>query len=243
MRLSAAAAVVAALGLAACGATKTANTATPGSSAATPSATQTVGPPPAPSATTTATLTPTATATTPATTSGAAPAPAPTTVTTTSITTPDSGGAGLSTVTTGSSECVAADLTPAAVPPNSAPGTTVLGFTLKNSGSSACHTYGWPGIALVSASGTVADTQATRSTGDALGQTPATAFTLKPGDEASFRITLHDSGSGCGSYTGVQIIAPNDTATLRATIPDGPVQSCGSVAVSPLEPGDTATGQ
>jgi hypothetical protein len=171
------------------------------------------------------------------------------TVSTATITQPDSGGAGLTTVTTAAAaQCTAADLTAAAVPPNGATGTVVLGFTLKNTSAQACGTYGWPGIAFVDAAGSAVATQSTRTTADILGSTPPIRFTLPPAGEASFRITVHDSNdqggeAGCGSYRTVQIIAPDDTATMRVTLPDGPAEVCGAAAISPLEPGTSATGQ
>jgi hypothetical protein len=232
-----AAALVAALTLAACGSTNTSDsgpTTTGGVLTVTaPASTPTV---PAPSAiTTTATVT-----TTPTT---------PTTVTTATITRPDSGGAGLTTATTASAPaCVAADLTPTPAPPNGATGTVVLGFTLKNTGSGPCSTFGWPGVAFVNAAGSAVPTQTTRTTHDILGSTPVTRFTIAAGDEASFRVTVHDSNdqggeSGCGSYGTVQIIAPNDTATMQVKLPNGPAEVCGAAAISPVEPGTSATGQ
>jgi hypothetical protein len=119
----------------------------------------------------------------------------------------------------------------------------VLGFILTNTSGTTCASGAFPGIGLIDAAGNVDAVSPTRVTSDALGATPVTRVSLGAGQTMSFRITLHDSGAGCGSYTGVQIIAPNDTATMKVTIPDGPVQSCGNVDVSPVEPGSSATGQ
>jgi hypothetical protein len=230
-------------GLAACGATNTAQT-VPRAASATRATPRT--PTAAPAA-------PTATA---ATTTPAASVSTPETVTTATITAPDSGGAPIGglggveatqtatlTTATATHECIAGDLKTVAVPPNSAPGTTVLGFELTNRSAGACASGGFPGIGLIDAAGGVDAVSTTRVTRDALGATPVRSLTLAPGQTMSFRITLRDSGADCGSYTGAQIIAPNDTATLRVTIPDGPVQSCGSVDVSAVEPGSSATGQ
>jgi hypothetical protein len=230
-----------ATGLTACGSAHTTQTVPTVASAVTPTTTAVT---PAPAQTDTNT-TPTATTTTA---TAMAPTPADG-VTTATITAPDSGGAPLSgtastaTTTQTAVECTAADLRVDAVPPNSGPGTTVLGFELTNASAHPCVSEGWPGIALIGASDAVTDVSTTRTTSDDLGSTPETKVTLGPGQVMSFRITLHDDGSGCHSYGGVQIIAPNDTATLDAQISDGPVQSCGTVAVSPVEPGATATGQ
>ncbi len=226
------AALCAALGVAACGGSNPSDNAVTDTGSATTSPTSTAA---APTRSSTSSTPSTGTATT------------PTASTPATITRPDSGGAGLTTDTT-AAECVAADLTPAAVPPNGATGTVVLGFTLTNASSQSCDTYGWPGIAFVNAAGSVVSTQTTRTTSDILGSTPATKFTIGPGNEASFRLTVHDSNDqggegGCGSYSTVQIIAPNDTATMRVKLPDGPIEVCGAAAISPLEPGASATGQ
>ncbi len=240
MRLRVLAAVLcAALGVAACGASNRADDqSSPSSSTASPPSTAATAPQQTYTYTTTTTTT-TATATT---------APSPATVTTATITAPDSGGAGLTSPTATAAACVAADLTPTAAPPNGATGTVVLGFTVKNTGSAACSTYGWPGIAFVDASGTAVSTPTTRTTRDILGATPPTKLVIAAGGEASFRVTVHDSNdqggeAGCGSFATVQIIAPNDTAAMRVKLPDGPAEVCGAAAVSPLEPGTSATGQ
>jgi hypothetical protein len=242
--LTVAALAAASLGLAACGASNSSDTVR--SSSAAP-ATVTVTAPPATVVTPTSTAAPTPTPTTATTT--APPASTAQTVTTATITAPDSGGAGLgtSTVSSGTPACVADDLKPTALPPNSAPGTTVLGITLTNTGSQACHTYGWPGVTFVDSAGRAVSTLTTRSTHDVLGSTPATSFTIAPGAEASFRVTVHDAGggsqNGCADYSELQIIAPDDTATMDVELPDGAVQTCGNVAVSAVEPGTSATGQ
>jgi hypothetical protein len=189
----------------------------------------------------------TATAVTPATSTTGSQAGTTATVTTATITAPDSGGAGLTTATTaGTSPCVAGDLHLASVGPNSAPGTTVLGFTLTNTGAGACHTGGWPGVALYAAGAAAPlTTSATRSTADVLGRTPVTEIVLDPGQEASFRLVLSTNSAddvGCHTATRAQFIAPNDTAVMSVTIPDG-AEYCGRATVSPLEPGATGTGQ
>ncbi|WP_249009571.1 DUF4232 domain-containing protein [Conexibacter sp. DBS9H8] len=174
---------------------------------------------------------------------------APARISTATITNPNSGGTGLTTAApAGTPACVGADLHAAAVPPNGATGTILLGFTLTNVSAHPCVTYGWPGFSFLESAGVVAPTATTRSTRDILGPTPPRRFIIAPAAEASFRVTVHDTNAqggegGCRSYTGVQIIVPNDTAALVTAIPNGPVQSCGTVAVSPLEPGASATGQ
>jgi len=188
--------------------------------------------PPSPSATTTqatqATTSSTPTATTPATTPSA-----------TGTTTGNSGGVGIS-----GSACTAADLTPAFLNSNGATGHVVIAFTLKNTGSGACDTYGFPGVQFLSKSGAPLATDATRTTTDFAGHVPERQLTLAPGQEASFRIVTDDvasSQSACVNAYGLQIIAPDDTATMRASMPQ-PISVCnGKATVSPLAAGTSAS--
>ncbi|MGH3417838.1 MAG: DUF4232 domain-containing protein, partial [Actinocrinis sp.] len=96
--------------------------------------------------------------------------------------------------------CSASELTPRYLGSNGATGTVVLGFALKNMGSTTCHTYGWPGVEFLSSAGAALPTNATRTTGDVVGSTPANVLTLAPGQEASFRMVTSDmgpNGSSC----------------------------------------------
>jgi hypothetical protein len=139
------------------------------------------------------------------------------------------------------SACTAADLTPAFLGSNGAAGTIVLGFSLKNTGSSSCHTYGWPGVQFLSSRGSALTTGATRTTTDVAGSTPATAITLKPGEGASFRMTASDvptGGGGCPTAAKLQIYAPDDTATMTVAVPG--IAACGKSTVSPMMPGESA---
>src|SRR5579875_519833 len=137
--------------------------------------------------------------------------------------------------------CSASDLTPAYLGSNGAAGTIVLGFALKNTGDSTCHTYGWPGVQFLSSSGGALPTGSVRTTGDVVGSTPATELTLKPGEEASFRLVTSDmgpNGSGCPSAADLQIYAPDDTAKMQ--VPVSGVAACGKATLSPLMPGESA---
>ncbi|HET9074592.1 MAG TPA: DUF4232 domain-containing protein [Solirubrobacteraceae bacterium] len=184
-----------------------------------------------------------------ATTTAASTATGTATVTTQTITAPGDGGSGLTgTDASAAAACVAADVRAAAAPPNGATGTIVLGFTLTNTSTSTCRTYGFPGIGLISADGSVVDPHAQRTTQDALGTSPLRHFTIGPGGQASFRVAVHDfnaqgSETGCHRYPAVQIILPDDTATLRVTLPNGAVTVCGTPQVTPLQPGTLGTGQ
>jgi hypothetical protein len=137
--------------------------------------------------------------------------------------------------------CTASDLTPSYLGSNGAAGTIVLGFALKNTGSSTCHTYGWPGVQFLSSSGAALATHTTRTTGDVVGPTPAGVLTLAPGDEASFRMVTSDMAAGggsCPTASALQIYAPDDTVTMKVAVPD--VAACGKATLSPLMSGVSA---
>lgn len=149
---------------------------------------------------------------------------------------------GPATTPTGlSNPCSTADLTPSLLGTNGAAGTLVLGIALKNTGTKACQTYGWPGVEFLSSSGAALPTNATRTTADVVGATPANVLTLQPGEEASFRIVSSDvapGGGSCPIASALQIYAPNDTATMKVTLPG--IAACGSATLSPMLPGSSA---
>lgn len=170
------------------------------------------------------------------------PASTPATTKTTTDTGPQTDTTATKTSTTAAGDpCTASDLTPSFLGTNGAAGTIVLGFALKNTGTSTCHTYGWPGVQFLSSSGAALPTHATRTSGDVVGSTPAGALTLAPGDDASFRMVTSDmgpNGSSCPTASALQIIAPDDTATMKVAL-DG-VAACGKATLSPMMPGDSA---
>ncbi len=117
----------------------------------------------------------------------------------------------------------------------------MLGFALKNTGSTTCHTYGWPGVEFLSSGGSALPTNAKRTTSDIAGSTPATRLTLKPGQEASFRMAASDVPSGggsCPTAAKLQIYAPDDTTTMVVSVPG--ISACGRATLSPMMPGDSA---
>ena len=157
----------------------------------------------------------------------------PQTDTTATRTTMTTGGTGIA--------CSASDLTPSFLGSNGAAGTIVLGFALKNTGTSSCHTYGWPGVEFLSSSGAELPTGSTRTSGDVVGSTPANPLTLAPGEEASFRMVTSDmgpGGSGCPTASALQIFAPNDTVKMKVSLSG--VAACGKTTLSPMLPGDSA---
>ena len=137
--------------------------------------------------------------------------------------------------------CTSSDLTPAYLGSNGGGGAIVLGFALKNTGSATCHTYGWPGVQFLDSSGKKLPTTGFKTTSDKLGDTHATVLTLKPGEEASFRIVASDIASGggsCPTTSGLQIYPPDDTATVKVSLPG--IEACSNITWSPLLPGTSA---
>lgn len=154
--------------------------------------------------------------------------------------TANSGGAAVGAG--GANQCVAAGLSLSYLGGQGATGHGELGFALKNTGSSACATGGYPGIQFLAKDGSALPTTPQHTTDDFFGHLPLQKLTLQPGQTASFRLGVsHGAGSstGCTTADGLQVIAPNDTATMRTEIPDG-ASECGTTTVSPLQPGTSA---
>jgi Protein of unknown function (DUF4232) len=138
--------------------------------------------------------------------------------------------------------CVAADLALTFIGQRGAAGHGELAFALKNTGQSACHTYGYPGILFLDSHGSGLTTIPHHTTLDYFGHAPEVALNVNPGNEVSFRLGVtHGAipGSVCTTAAGLQVIPPDDTATLRATIPGGAYE-CRDATVSPLQPGTSA---
>jgi Protein of unknown function (DUF4232) len=224
-----AAALVAGIGVAACGGGSRSG-APQGSqtAAATAARTSTAA---ASSSTVTATATATATVTaSPTTAAGPSTAAQPAT-----------SSDGAASVGGPSQQCRAAGLALSFLGGEGATGHGELGFTLRNTGS-ACSTGGYPGIQFLGQAGGALPTSPVHTTSDFFGQLPLRELTVAPGQSVSFRLGVsHGDGSSAGCVTayGLQVIAPNDTATLRVPIPNG-ASECGSTTVSPVEPGTAA---
>jgi hypothetical protein len=139
--------------------------------------------------------------------------------------------------------CRASDLSLAYLGGQGATGHGELGFALRNTGTGPCHTYGFPGITFLDASGNALQTLSTRSTNDFFGSVPERLVVLSAGQTASFRVGVsHVSsggGSACTTAAGIAVIPPDDTATLKVTIPGGAYE-CGTATVSPVAAGTSA---
>jgi hypothetical protein len=126
-----------------------------------------------------------------------------------------------------------------------ATGHGLLGFSLRNVGTSSCHTIGYPGILFLDRAGAPLPTTTVRTTHDFFGSAPLRSLTVAPGETVSFRIGVthfgpNGSGTGCTTAYGLQVIPPNDTSTLRVTIGNGGEYQCQTASLSPVQPGTSA---
>jgi hypothetical protein len=124
-----------------------------------------------------------------------------------------------------------------------AAGHGLIGFALRNTGSTPCTTIGYPGILFLSHHGAALPTHPRHTTSDFFGHTKYGQVTVAPGQEASFRLGVtHGSASpkGCVTAASLQVIAPNDTGKLRIRLPGGLYECRGVATESPVQPGTTA---
>lgn len=146
------------------------------------------------------------------------------------------------TAQAGTLACNHDTLMPAYLSSDGAAGTIEMRFALRNNGTVACHTYGWPGFQFTGAGGAPLPTVTKWVTTGIWGTIKPTVITLDPGQAASFVISFSDvgaSGGGppdCTAANGVQIIAPDDTFEMQALINGGAATECKDVNVSPLAP-------
>ncbi len=175
-----------------------------------------------------------------------ASAPATTTVTvTTSATSGTATSQSTSTTATtpaGPPICRAATLQLSFIGSQGAAGHGLMGFALKNTGSTSCGTIGYPGIQFLDKSGKPLTTNTTRTTRDYFGSAPKVALTVAPGSSVSFRIGVTHVPTGsatCTTAYQLQVIPPNDTSTLDVALPDGEYY-CQTATVSPVRPGTSA---
>jgi len=146
------------------------------------------------------------------------------------------------TTQAGPPPCRAADLALSFLGGQAATGHGLLGFALRNTGATTCHTYGFPGVQFLDRSGAPLPTQPSHTTQDFFGSVPKVPLVVAPGQTVSFRLGVtHGAAStaGCTTAYGLQVIPPDDTATLRVAIGQGAYE-CRTVTVSPLRPGTSA---
>ncbi|MGZ4179987.1 MAG: DUF4232 domain-containing protein [Solirubrobacteraceae bacterium] len=176
------------------------------------------------------------------------PATAPATTQTSSTPTPTTPTGPATTPTstsspTASTACKAADLELSFLGGQGATGHGELGFALRNTSGSTCHTYGYPGVLFLDRAGKALPTDSTRTTQDFFGSAPERKLVVAPGQTVSFRLGVtHGAASpvGCTTAYGLQVIPPDDTATLHVTIGNGGAYECRTATVSPLQEGTSA---
>jgi Protein of unknown function (DUF4232) len=142
-----------------------------------------------------------------------------------------------------STACTAADLALSFLGGQGATGHGELGFALRNTSSSTCHTYGYPGVLFLDRAGKALPTDSTRTTQDFFGSAPEKKLVVAPGQTVSFRLGVtHGAASpvGCTTAYGLQVIPPDDTATLHVVIGNGGAYECRTATVSPLQQGTSA---
>ncbi len=209
-----------------------------GSSSATDNTTSTAGGGAGPTRTVTRTTTETSPPTSSTAASSTAASGTATSGAATSSTTP--------TTAVGASMCRAADLALSFLGGQGATGHGELGFALRNTSQTSCHTFGYPGVRFLALSGAPLPTTPRHTTDDFFGRTSERRLVVGPGETVSFRLGVSHVGtggssSGCTTAYGLQVIPPDDTATLHLRIPSGGAAECGgTVTVSPLQPGTTA---
>ncbi|HYB30107.1 MAG TPA: DUF4232 domain-containing protein [Solirubrobacteraceae bacterium] len=186
---------------------------------------------------------------TPATSATAATPPAASASTSSTSTTTTTSTASTSTATStttatvaGTPPCRAALLSLSFLGQQGGMGHGEIGFQLRNTSTTSCRTYGWPGIQFLDQNGGPLPTIPHHTTSDFFGNSTAIPLVLAPGESASFRLDVGHgvvTSNGCATAYGLQVIPPNDTATLRTSIPNGAYE-CRDANVSPLRAGDSA---
>ncbi len=93
-----------------------------------------------------------------------------------------------------------------------AAGSTIVQYILRNAGTAPCTLYGFPGVSFLNEAGTQLGQAATRQ------GTATPAFTVQPGQVASFAVQIAVAGCNANSARSatVRIFPPNNTGALEA---------------------------
>jgi hypothetical protein len=120
-----------------------------------------------------------------------------TTASTTTTTSTASTSTSTSTTTTtvaGPPPCTASTLALSFLGQQGGMGHGEIGFQLRNTSSTSCRTYGWPGIQFLDQSGAPLPTIPHHTTSDFFGNSTAIPLVIAPGDSASFRLDVGGPG-------------------------------------------------
>ena len=154
---------------------------------------------------------------------------------TTATTSPNTTGA-----PAGSTNCRADQLGATRLATAAAAGHVVVTYGLRNTSSTTCTLFGYPGVQLVDASGRPLPTQVSRGGSYTFAAETPVAVALAPGAQASFFLGYSDvpagNENGCASSSRVDITAPGATGTVVVADRIAPCGH-GAVAVSPVRAG------
>jgi hypothetical protein len=135
--------------------------------------------------------------------------------------------------------CWTDDMKPAYLGSSALAGSILAYFSLTNTESATCHTYGYPKIEFLSSAGGVLLAQIGHSKKTSFDTpTPATMVNLAPGQKAYFKIvstSTGPSGRSCAKATEMELTVPYDSLAQTVPVPGG-VPACGAVTVSPVLP-------
>ncbi len=175
------------------------------------------------------------------TTAGESTAPETTAAPTTAAATSAAPSASTSPSAAGPPRCSSAQLKATKGSGQGAAGHIFLNVILTNTGSSACHLYGYPGMALLDASKDPLTTHVHFGGG----MLPATAkqnVVLAAGGEASYTLEYSDvptgnetEAEGCPPASFEQVTPPDETASILLTAQMAPCD--GNIYVSPVVSG------
>jgi hypothetical protein len=118
-----------------------------------------------------------------------------------------------------------------------AAGSFVQTFGMVNRGSTACTFYGYPGMAMLDASGAQLPTHVVRDTGSRFPFVKLGTYTVQPGQTAPFWVhwtSMPVGSETCSTSAGIIVTPPDETTQLRL---DGVhIQACnmGQLDVSPV---------
>lgn len=150
------------------------------------------------------------------------------TTSTTRAATTTSTSSAAATTTSGPSTtgCASSALAVTLGSPNGSAGSVHYLITFRNTGSSSCTLYGYPGVSFLGAGGTLIGAPAQRQSG----ATPATV-TLTAGGSAYSSVGVTDPGippcSSSATATQVSVYPPGETHALIVGAPSG-IQVCSS---------------
>jgi hypothetical protein len=141
-------------------------------------------------------------------------------------TTSTAAGAATGATASSVSACTTSHLTLSYGGGTGAGGTTYWTFYFTNNGQTTCSLEGYPGVAVLDASGDVVQHPARRGALGTHAPVPVTLVVLGPGQRASFLVTSIDNvpNPDCPSeFTGttLQVYPPNQTAAIRQSFSGG----------------------